>query len=205
MSEQARRVFFALWPADELRQQIEHETRHAARHSGGRVIPARNFHLTLAFLGSVAESRLAELHRCASATVVRPFAVVLQVINWWERQELLCLEPIAGIDALHELAGRLHATLRGSGFAIEHRPFRPHLTLARDVRPPRRVETLAVESSMQRRHSVHPCTSETQERFSVRRDHAFKSIKELRWQVERMELVESQVLPHGSAYRVLPT
>ena len=84
-----RRLFFALWPSDALRHDIEHETRHAAHHSGGRVIPARNFHITLAFLDSVPDSRIAELGRCALATEVRPFELVLQSIHRWEQQELL--------------------------------------------------------------------------------------------------------------------
>jgi 2'-5' RNA ligase len=188
MIEVARRLFFALWPSDELRHDIEHETRHASHHSGGRVIPARNFHITLAFLGSVSDSRVAELQRCALATEVQPFELVLQIINWWEQQELLCLEPIAGADALSEWAGRLHSALRKSGFAIERRPFRPHLTLARDVRPPGMVEAL-----------------ETQERFSVRSEHAIKPIKALHWEVQRMELVESQPAQHGSVYTALRT
>jgi 2'-5' RNA ligase len=134
MTEGAKRLFFALWPSDALRHDIEHETRHASHHSGGRVIPARNFHITLAFLGSVPESQVAELQRCAHATEVQPFELVLQSINWWEQHELLCLEPIAGADTLSEWVGRLHSALRKSGFAVERRPFRPHLTLARDVR-----------------------------------------------------------------------
>jgi len=134
VNEPARRLFIALWPADELRHEIEHETRHAARHSGGRVIAARNLHITLAFLGAVPESRIAALHHCIGVTTVQPFDLILQAINWWERQELLCLEPIAGAEALQECVERLHAALRHSGFAVERRPFRPHLTLARDVR-----------------------------------------------------------------------
>jgi 2'-5' RNA ligase len=133
MTESVRRLFFALWPSDTLRDQIEHETRHASHHSGGRVIPASNFHITLAFLGSVPDSRIPELQRCALATELQPFELVLQSINWWEQQELLCLEPVAGADALIEWVSRLHKPLRVGGFAIEHRPFRPHLTLARDV------------------------------------------------------------------------
>lgn len=171
MSESTRRLFFALWPSDELRQQIEHETRKAARHSGGRVIPAANLHITLAFLGSTAESKLPDAIACAKETPVQPFELVLGEIKWWERQQLLCLEPTSGVEALQELVGRLQRALRAKGFAVERRPFRPHLTLARDVR----------------------------------RAHDFKPIKQLRWQVQRIDLVESRTLPTGSVYSVLPT
>jgi 2'-5' RNA ligase len=39
----------------------------------------------------------------------------------------------------------------------------------------------------------------------VRRDHAFKPIRELRWQVQKIELVESQTKATGSIYTILPT
>jgi 2'-5' RNA ligase len=169
--EPTKRVFFALWPSDTLRHDIEHATRHAARHSGGRIIHARNFHITLAFLGEVVESRIPELTQCARDIAAEPFDLVLQTITWWERQELLCLEPIAGIEALQEWVGRLQVALRAQGFAVERRPFRAHLTLAREVR----------------------------------RDHVLKPIKELRWQVKQMELVESRLHERGSEYTVLRT
>lgn len=174
MTEQlgrSRRVFFALWPSDELRHDIEHETRHAARHSGGRIIPARNLHITLAFLGSVPEERVADARECGALIKVEPFTLILGTLNWWQKQELLCLEPTSGVEALVKHVDRLRIALGSRGFAVEHRPFRPHVTLARDVR----------------------------------REHAFKPIRQLRWQVERIELVESQTLPTGSEYTILPT
>jgi 2'-5' RNA ligase len=169
--ERARRLFVALWPAEELRHDIEHETRQAARHSGGRVMPARNLHITLAFLGPVIETRVADARECVTSTSVKPFELLLGEIAWWQQQELLCLEPTAGVKELVELVDQLRAALRRSGFVIEHRPFRPHVTLARDVR----------------------------------RKHAFNPIRQLHWQVNRIELLASEALAAGSSYTILPT
>jgi len=171
MNERMRRLFVALWPSDQLRHDIEHETRSAAHHSGGRVIPSRNFHITLAFLGSLPEPRVLDAITCVASTKVAPFELTLGSLSWWERQELLCVEPSSGADVLNELAVSLQNTLRSEGFALERRAFRPHLTLARDVR----------------------------------RDHAFKPIRQLQWQVHRMELVESKNADTGSIYTILPT
>jgi len=132
--ERTRRLFVALWPSDELRHDIEHETRHAARHSGGRVIPQRNFHITLAFLGPVPDGRIADARQCVTSTKVEPFELIVETLAWWERQELLCLEPTAGVEPLVVLVDCLRNALRKSGFVVEYRPFRPHVTLARDVR-----------------------------------------------------------------------
>ena len=47
------RLFFALWPDDELRQTLKHHCKPLLRHSGGRPVALDNLHITLAFLGSV--------------------------------------------------------------------------------------------------------------------------------------------------------
>ena len=160
-----RRLFFALWPSDDVRHSIEHETRTAARHSGGRMIPARNFHITLAFLGSVPEERVADVQAVAAALSVVPFDLIMGRVIWWERQELLCMEPTAGLEALNELAARLQRALRASGFVLESRPFRAHLTLARDVRREHAIKPIrAVHWTIDR---VALVESQTLERGSV--------------------------------------
>jgi RNA 2',3'-cyclic 3'-phosphodiesterase len=136
-AEAVHRLFCALWPNNELRHQLEHETRSASHHSGGRVIPARNLHLTLAFLGEVAHSRIVDAQTAIAEVAISPVTLRLGRIQWWQRQELLCLEPEAlgeGVVELNDLAHRLHKSLRAHGFVLESRPFRAHVTLAREVR-----------------------------------------------------------------------
>lgn len=171
MSERTKRLFLALWPSDPFRSELADATRHATIRSGGRPIPAVNLHITLAFLGATPESRLVDVIGCIRSIAVRPFELIVGELKWWKRQELLCLEPVAGGEALKSLAQEVKAALRVKGFDIEHRPFRAHLTLARDVR----------------------------------REHDFEPIKPLRWQVNRVDLVESRTAPTGSIYTVLPT
>lgn len=65
-----RRVFFALWPDEPLRSSFMHATHELARAAGGRLVAPRNLHVTLLFLGPVAEDRLTEL--TALAAEVRP-------------------------------------------------------------------------------------------------------------------------------------
>ena len=68
-----RRLFFAFWPDEMERQRLVQATAGAAGMSGGRLVPAESLHVTLAFLGSVPERRIPELHSLARQ-VAKAFA-----------------------------------------------------------------------------------------------------------------------------------
>jgi 2'-5' RNA ligase len=53
-----RRVFFALWPSEEQQIALAEAAQSASQAEGGRLVPAINFHVTLVFVGSVAEVRM---------------------------------------------------------------------------------------------------------------------------------------------------
>ena len=93
-----------------------------------------NFHLTLVFLGETSRQR--DIQRVMAAITAPAFSVTIGGSGhfgdlYW-----------AGVDrhvALESLVSCLRNSLRALGFAIEERPFRPHITLARQVdavRPP---------------------------------------------------------------------
>ena len=58
MNVPERRLFFALWPDDGLRDQLRRVSEPAVRLAGGRPVPPANYHLTLAFLGGLPADRL---------------------------------------------------------------------------------------------------------------------------------------------------
>lgn len=134
MNEPTRRLFIALWPDAAVRSSIDRATREIAAASGGRVIPSVNFHITLVFLGAIAESRVSALIDCIWSEAIVPFELFFGHVTWWERQQVLCLEPLSGQDAVVSLVDRLRLSLRTEGFGVETRSFRTHITLAREVR-----------------------------------------------------------------------
>lgn len=96
-------------------------------------MPADNLHVTLAFLGNVQEDQLPALRTVASAFAWPEADLVFDRLAWWPKARLLCLEAsvlpptlIAAVDAFHE-------ELRRAGFKVERRPFRAHITVARNV------------------------------------------------------------------------
>lgn len=131
------RLFLALWPDDAVRrrlaaaQQAWHWPARAAR------VPPDRLHLTLHFLGEVADSEARAL-AASLPPCTAPFTLRLDRVALWP-PGIAVLEPVeppAGLAALHsDLAG----VLRAQGLRVEARAFRPHVTLARhaqDAVPP---------------------------------------------------------------------
>ena len=138
-AERTQRLFFAFWPGDASRAALAHAAANAVRHSGGRPVPAGNLHLTLAFLGSVPEERIAELQRLARAQAVacareRPLALTFDRFDYFRRAQVLCV--LAAEDdsaAARPLASALQEASRAAGFNPDLKPFRAHVTVARKV------------------------------------------------------------------------
>lgn len=110
-----------------------------------RLPPARfvrpgQLHLTLRFfpdLDGAAVARAAAAVRRGAADT-RPFAVSLGDLGAFPdpgRARVVWLGLREGAGALAGLHARIAAGLTEAGLPVEDRPFRPHLTLARMVRP----------------------------------------------------------------------
>ncbi len=188
-AEPTRRLFFALWPDPGMQSALAEATRALTGACDGRVVPTENFHLTLAFLGSVPESKLASLTRVAETVAdafrnlpqhPAPIAIALDEVEHWRKPELLCATASEPAPAATALAQVLKEALVAGGFTPDLKTlelvdkltmtqFRPHVTLARKVRHPIRTT------------SMNP----------------------LLWSFSEFALVESRTGPQGSVYRVL--
>lgn len=128
--------------------------------SGVRRVPAENFHLTLAFLGSVALDRVAAVEavgaKCAQG---QPFEIVLDAIEHWRKPQVLCATASVTPPAAAALAEMLKRALVDQGFAPDLKPFRVHATVARKVR--RVTREPRIEPVRWRFDSLHLIESET--------------------------------------------
>jgi len=128
------RLFYALWPAPEVRDALAAAARPLLEACRGRRVPKRNYHLTLAFLGSVPQQRLDELHAAAGKVTVEPFTLRIDRHGQWRGPQVAwlgCSNPPA---AATQLADNLRAALEPLGFEPDARPFQPHLTVLRGCR-----------------------------------------------------------------------
>ena len=128
-----KRLFFALWPREVERQELESAARRHAGSCGGAVTRSANLHVTLAFLGSVAIDRVNELIEAAADVRGEPFRLHLNVLEYWRRPRIVALCAERAPPELLALERVLWQRLGKLGFEREVRPFRAHATLARRV------------------------------------------------------------------------
>jgi 2'-5' RNA ligase len=144
------RCFVALDLPDDVRAALERaqeRLRAAAPKADVRWVAAPSLHLTLKFLGQVADERAAAV-RAALETVAwatPPIALScagLGVFPGPRRPRVVWAGISSGLREIGVLASSLERALEPVGFPPEDRPFRGHATLGR-VRSPRGLAPLA--------------------------------------------------------------
>jgi len=134
----ARRLFLALWPTPAERAALLDATSAAVAASGGHAVPAPNLHVTLAFLGAVSEARIAELAALAGEAAAAAAIPLLRFtcLEHWLRPRILAACTDAGPAAAAQLAADLKRATAAAGFLPDLKPFRAHVTVARQVQVP---------------------------------------------------------------------
>jgi 2'-5' RNA ligase len=105
-----------------------------------RWAPAAQWHLTLAFLGEVDERLLPNLTERLGRAARRYPAMNLALRGAGRFGDHVLWTRVHAPDDLRALAASVGAAARRCGIAVDDRPYRPHLTLARarpgsDLRP----------------------------------------------------------------------
>lgn len=128
------RLFTAVCLEPELQRALEAiagEIRQSAAH--GRFTRRENFHLTLSFIGETDRPEAAK--RALEQVEAAAFWLKTAALSAFHRSGgdicYLALEKSPALEALQRQQAGL---LREAGFVLDQRPFRPHLTLGRDVR-----------------------------------------------------------------------
>ncbi len=125
------RLFFALWPDDPVRDALEGAAKPLVAACPGRPVPKTNYHLTLAFLGSVDAARLDGIRAVAAGLQAAPFDLRIDCHGHWPRPRTAWLGCRNLPVPAGALALELWTRLEPLGFEPEARPFRAHLTVLR--------------------------------------------------------------------------
>lgn len=130
----ASRLFVALVPPRHVMLEL-HAAIDPLCHENGlrlRWVRPENWHITLAFLGDVEEARLPDLRERLGRAASRAVPMELSLAGAGHFGGRALWVGVHGDrDRLGRLAESLSAAARRSRIAMEDRPYRPHLTLAR--------------------------------------------------------------------------
>ena len=130
------RLFFALWPDAPAVESLAGLALELATLSGGKPVPAAKIHLTLAFLGDVEEARVADAMVAPEGASWRGFAMSLDSVGSFRGARVAWAGCRKTPAALADLQSGLARALAGMGFALDERPYTPHVTLARKITRP---------------------------------------------------------------------
>lgn len=152
----SRRVFFAVWPPETVRERLWSSLAPLRDATPGvRWIPPDRYHVTLRFMGDVDGASLPRLVRAADALASEPpFRARLAGNGTFPRRGVPRVHWVGlKADSLVRMRDLLDRELASEGFAAGRRAFRPHLTIGRTKRGrlpagPRRGRQREVEVSL---------------------------------------------------------
>lgn len=132
-----RRLFIAILPGEAVKEELHALQERLKPHLlGGNLTAKDNLHLTLRFLGEMEEEMLPALRRCLEEAVAAGESFRIRTAGLGAfprgRRQILwkALEPSPALERLHD---DLEASLEAAGIPREDRPFRPHITLGRQL------------------------------------------------------------------------
>lgn len=176
----ALRLFFAVWPPEDLRQRLWQALSPLRRSRPGvRWIPPDRFHITLRFLGDISERRVPGLTAAADTLAPEsPFRVEVTGTGVFPHGKPARIYWV-GVTAapVVRIRSLLDAALAREGVARERRAFTPHVTVGR-ARPGR--------------HRTEPSGAPS--------DPAAGALVGEGFMVSALHLVRSELFPGGPRY-----
>ena len=130
------RTFVAVFPPPDIREALFRAARDLPASKAFRLIGPEKLHLTLKFLGNVAEDDLSRVAQALEPLRGRhkPFEVSTSGFGGFpsERKARILWAGIGeGSEPLRAVAQSVEDLLEPAGFGREERPYVPHLTLGR--------------------------------------------------------------------------
>ncbi|MBO0782719.1 MAG: RNA 2',3'-cyclic phosphodiesterase [Ktedonobacteraceae bacterium] len=169
------RTFIALEKHEAMQRHLERVHRQVAHALPGvRCVDPAGIHLTLAFLGELDDEQLAAATQAAEVAASRCGAFSyrlgqLGIFGSLRQPRVIWM----GVDEQSGMLRRLHQTLEHElvrrGFAVDPRPFSPHLTLARCKAP------LGPEEQQQLQRLLARQQASSTETYQVRHIEVMKS------------------------------
>ena len=182
------RVFVAVGISADARQQLIDAVDRIRRDipQGIQWANADGMHLTLKFLGNIPSNGVESLLQCLNpvASEASPFPLHLAGLGMFpnrRKPRVLWAGVDGDLDALSRLQLATEDAITALGYPPEQRPFRPHVTLGR----PRRSVS---DGQLSRIGAIVSAVAPP---------------SPVRWQVESVDVMQSELHPSGARYTVL--
>ena len=127
------RLFFALWPGEETRKQIDHVARQF-KDQNIKQVKKSNLHITLEFLGEVSAEDQEALIEKINKLELEPFEIELTKIGWWRKPQILWIGTMHIPKELTRLVKAIKKCVKKQGLKTDKREYQPHVTIARKVK-----------------------------------------------------------------------
>lgn len=128
-----KRLFFALWPDQKTRSEID-RLNQTIKLDTIRHLKPENLHVTLLFLGNVSDEIAALVQQRAQHIKAQPFSFYFDGIDFWQRPRVLCLTASQQPPELYDLVTQLTDMVADLPLSLIDRPYRAHITLARKAK-----------------------------------------------------------------------
>ena len=127
------RIFVALELPEKTKENLARSAEQLKQFATkGKFVEKQNYHVTLHFLGEVAETDLIYVQSAMDGVRNLPAPkVALHQFSVLRGGDVVCakIRHDGALTALHDNLGNL---LERNGFGVEHRAYRPHVTLVRN-------------------------------------------------------------------------
>jgi RNA 2',3'-cyclic 3'-phosphodiesterase len=122
------RLFFALWPDADAAAQLAEVAGRLSLQARGRLVLSKNFHVTLAFIGEVAPSRLDYWLQVGQALRAPRCAIAFNSLEYWPQAQVV----VAAAQELPAAVLDLWMQLQDAS-DLPRSTLRAHVTVARKV------------------------------------------------------------------------
>ena len=126
------RVFLGI-ETGSAQQELWGAATYIANLSGGRPAKKNNIHLTVKFLGEVADIRSISQAMDSVCKKMRDFYMELDELVFMNRIKIVWCSVKGDLKALSVLQGGIEDALAEAGYPREKKAYLPHITLVRDA------------------------------------------------------------------------
>jgi len=130
-ADKKSRLFFALWPSQQIRARIEEVASPLLHEVDGRIITPENFHITLHFIGSVTDEVKHCLHQSAQSVTCEAFDLCLDHFGFFSKAKIFWMALQSIPPELEQLHNTLGEALSVCDFQPDSRVYSPHVSLLR--------------------------------------------------------------------------